>query len=113
MHELSVAMSLIEAVEEEAERHEGRVHTIHLKLGPLFGVVKEALVSAFEMAREGTPIAEARLVVEETPVVIYCSRCQARQPIASVEWFCCPVCKTPSSEVVSGKELELVALEIE
>lgn len=113
MHELSVAISLIEAVEEEAERHEGRVHTIHLKLGPLSGVVKEALVSAFEMAREGTPIAEARLVVEETPVVVYCSRCQARQPIKSIEWFCCPVCETPSSEVVSGKELELVALEIE
>ena len=106
-------MSLIEAVEEESERHEGRVQAIHLKLGPLSGVVKDALLSAFEIAREGTPVAEAELVVEETPVIIYCAHCQARQPVASLEWFCCPVCETPSAEVVSGKELELVALEIE
>jgi hydrogenase nickel incorporation protein HypA/HybF len=113
MHELSVAMSLIEAVAEEAERHEGRVQAVHLRLGPLSGVAKDALVSAFEIAREGTPVAEAQLVVEETPIVIFCPRCQARQPVASLAWFCCPVCETPSAEVVSGKELELVALEIE
>ncbi len=113
MHELSIALSLIDTVEEEAERHSGRVSAIHLKLGPLSGVVAEALVSAFEMAREGTTLAGARLVIEEMPVVVYCSTCQARQPVASIQWFCCPVCDTPAAEVVQGKELEVVALEME
>jgi len=113
MHELSIALSVIEAAEEEAERHSGRVQAIHLKLGPLSGVVKEALLSAFEMACEVSTLAGARLVIEEVPIVVYCPHCQARQPIASMQWFCCPACDSPASEVVQGKELEVVALEME
>ena len=113
MHELSVALSLIEAVEEEAERHAGRVQAVHLKLGRLSGVAGEALVSAFEMACEGTAIEGARLVIEEVPIVIYCSRCEAPRPVAPGQSFCCPECDSPASGVVQGKELELVGLEIE
>ena len=113
MHELSVAVSLIEAVEEEAASHQGRVQAVHLKLGPLSGVVKEALLTAFEMASAGTKIEGARLIVEEVPVVVYCSTCQARQTVASMQWLCCPACDTPASRVVQGKELQLVALEME
>ncbi len=57
MHELSIAMSIVEMAEEEAERHGGRVAAVHLKLGKLSGVVKEALLSSYEMACEDTPLA--------------------------------------------------------
>jgi len=50
----------------------GRVAAIHLRLGPLAGVVKEALLSAYGLAREGTLLAAAELVVEEVPLVGYC-----------------------------------------
>ena len=68
MHELSIAMSLLELVEEESERR-GNVHVeaIHLKLGALSGVVKQALVSAYELASEQTEFATCRLVIEDTP----------------------------------------------
>jgi len=33
--------------------------------------------------------------------------------LASIQRFCCPVCGTLTSEVVKGKELEVIALEIE
>jgi hydrogenase nickel incorporation protein HypA/HybF len=112
MHELSVAMSIVEAAEEEAERHAGHVDAVHLRLGPLSGVVKEALVPAFEMAREGTALAGTRLVIEDVPIVVWCPNCQAQQPVSSMQWFCCSKCDTPVSEIVQGKELELVALEI-
>jgi len=113
MHELSIALSLIEAVEEEAQHHSGRVQAVHLKFGALSGVVKDALLSAFDMAAAGTSIEGARLMIEEVPVVVYCAGCQARQQVVSLQWFCCPVCNAPASEVVQGKELELVALELE
>jgi hydrogenase nickel incorporation protein HypA/HybF len=112
MHELSIALSLIESVEEEAQRHSGRVQAIHLKVGRLSGVVMEALVSAFEMAREGTTLEDVRLVIDDIPIVIYCPKCQAQQPAVSEQWFCCPVCETPAAEVVQGKELEVTALEM-
>ena len=44
MHELSIAMSIVDMAQEEAERHGGvQVQAVHLKLGRLAGVVKEAL----------------------------------------------------------------------
>jgi hydrogenase nickel incorporation protein HypA/HybF len=114
MHELSIALSILDVAAEEAERHGGaRVATVHLKLGPLAGVVKEALLSAYELAREGSPLEGSRLVIEETPVMAYCPTCAAERRIASIQCLCCPTCGTPTPQVASGRELEVVALEIE
>jgi hydrogenase nickel incorporation protein HypA/HybF len=76
-------------------------------------VVKEALLSAFEMACDDTPLSGSRLIIDEVPVVVFCPTCQAQRPLSSVQLFCCAECGTPTSEVVQGKELEVVALEIE
>lgn len=113
MHELSIAMSIVEIAEEEAERRGARIEAVHLKLGALSGVVKEALSSCYEMACEGTPLKGSRLVVEDIPVVIFCASCNAQHPLSSMQLFCCPECGMPTSEIVQGKELEVVALEIQ
>ena len=114
MHELSIAMSMIEMATEEAARQGGvQIHALHLKLGQLSGVVKEALLFSWEVACAETPLAGSRLVIEEVPVIVYCPVCQAERILASLQEFRCPICKTPTSEVRQGKELEVVALEIE
>jgi hydrogenase nickel incorporation protein HypA/HybF len=113
MHELSIALSILDLAAEEAERHGGRVTAVHLRLGPLVGVVKDALVSAYDLARESTLLARAELVVEDVPVVAYCPACAAERRPASVQELCCPVCGAPTPQVVRGRELEVVALELE
>jgi len=114
MHELSIALSILDVVGEEMERHEGaRVEAIHVKLGPLSGVVKEALLSAYELARMETPYEQARLVFEDMPIVVFCSKCQAERPVHSIQRFCCTECDTPATDVLHGRELELAALELE
>ncbi len=112
MHELSIALSILDVAEEEAGRHGGRVVGVRLRLGTLSGVVKEALVSAYDLAREGTPLAQAELVVEEVPLVVYCPACAAEQTLPAQE-LRCPACGGPTAKVVRGRELEVVALEIE
>lgn len=72
MHELSIAMSIVEMAEEEAANHGVRITAVHLKLGPLSGVVRDALLSAYEMAREGTALEGSRLVIEEVPIMVLC-----------------------------------------
>ena len=68
MHELSIVMSILDLVEEEADRRGNpRVEAIHLRIGTLSGVVKEALLSAYELAAEQTPFAQSKLVVEDVP----------------------------------------------
>jgi hydrogenase nickel incorporation protein HypA/HybF len=113
MHELSIALSILDLAGEEAERRGGAcVVGIHLKLGPLSGVVKEALLSAYEIARESSPLAEARLVIEETPILVHCPSCEAVRAAASPQELGCAECGAPTARVVSGRELEVVALEI-
>jgi len=113
MHELSIAICIIECAEEEAARHGGKVTAVHLRLGQLSGVTKDALLFAYELACESTSLAGARLLVEEVPVVIFCSQCDAERELTSIQSLCCPVCGTPTPEVVQGREMELAALELE
>jgi hydrogenase nickel incorporation protein HypA/HybF len=112
MHELSIAMSIVDMAQEEAERRGVHVSAIHLKLGLLSGVVKDALLSSYEMACTDTPLAGSQLLIEEIPIVVFCPKCQAERPLASMQLFCCSECGTPTAEVVRGKELEVVALEV-
>lgn len=114
MHELSIALSLLDVAEQEAERHGGgRVRAIHLKLGPLSGVDGQALLSAYELAREGSALEGSHLVIEEVPVVAFCPACAAERGIISVQEVCCSACGTPTPQIVSGRELEIIALELE
>jgi hydrogenase nickel incorporation protein HypA/HybF len=90
-----------------------RVVAIHLRLGPLAGVVKEALLAAYELAREGGPCADAVLVVQEAPLTARCPRCDALRPVVSVQELRCSACGAPTPEVAGGRELEVVALEVQ
>ncbi len=114
MHELSIALSILDVASEEARKQGAtRVRAVHLKLGALSGVIKQALESAFEMARMDSPLEEAVLVVEDVPIRIQCPRCQAARPIVSIQEFACAECGAISGAVTQGRELEVVALEIE
>lgn len=106
-------MSIVEIAQEEATRRRAQVSAVHLKLGPLSGVVKDALLSSYEMACFDTPLKNSRLIIEEVPIVVYCAKCQVERTLPSMQWFCCPECATPTPDVVHGKELEVVALEVE
>jgi hydrogenase nickel incorporation protein HypA/HybF len=112
MHELSIALSIIDVAAEEAERRGVTVVAVHLRLGPLSGVVKEALLSAYELAREDSPLAGARLVIRQTPIVAWCPTCRCERQIESVQRLCCPACDTPTPDVRQGREMEVVALEV-
>ena len=95
MHELSIAMSIVELAEEEAKSRGVQIEAVHLKLGLLSGVVKDALLSCYEMVCDGTPLQGSRLVIEDIAVVIFCPTCRAQRPLSSVQLFCCPECSTP------------------
>jgi|SRR5215470_2553023 len=113
MHELSIAMSIIEGATEEALRHGGvKVSAVHLKLGPLSGVVKDALLFSYELACEGTALEGSRLVIEEVPATVFCPSCAVESALTSIQRVCCPICGATAAQVAGGREIELVALEI-
>jgi hydrogenase nickel incorporation protein HypA/HybF len=113
VHELSIALSVIEGTMEESQRRGGfKVNAVHLKLGRFSGVVKEALLFSYELACEGTALEGSRLVIEETPCAVFCPRCEVERALTSIQRVICPVCGAPTPQVVRGREIELVALEV-
>lgn len=112
MHELSIAYDLVETAVAAAEAHHlSQIDVVRLRLGAMSGVVKEALLFGYDIATENTLLAGSRLEIEELPVIIYCPQCQIEQTLDTIQYFCCPVCDTPTSHIVQGKEIEIVSLE--
>ena len=75
MHELSIAMGIVDAAMEESQRRGVQVSAVHRRLGALSGVVKAALMFSYEIACQDTPLQRSRLVVEDVPVMVFCSQC--------------------------------------
>ncbi|HET6862379.1 MAG TPA: hydrogenase maturation nickel metallochaperone HypA [Pyrinomonadaceae bacterium] len=114
MHELSIAMSMVEMATEECQRLGAeRVTALHLKVGLLSGVVKEALIFSYEVVCAGTPLQGSKLVIEDVPVKVYCPRCNSKKDLDSIQLFACPACGELTPEVLEGRELQVVAMEIE
>src|SRR6266567_2066921 len=113
MHELSIAMSIVDAALDESQRRGVQVRAVHLRLGALSGVVKDALLFSYEVACQDTPLQGSQLIVEELPVIVFCPQCQSEQVLQSVQLFACPECGSPTMDVRQGKELEVFALEVE
>ncbi len=112
MHELSIAMSIIDVALEEAAQRGVKVTAVHIKVGALSGVVADALLGSYEMACCDTPLAGSKLVIEEVPAMILCPKCGTPKPVSSIQWFCCAECGSPGHEITQGKELQVTALEV-
>src|ERR1044072_5506063 len=113
MHEMSIALSIVEGASEEALRHHGsKVSAVRLRLGQLSGVVKEALLFSYDLACEGTILAGSSLDIEEIPATVFCRSCNAERTLLSIQDFSCPVCHTPTAEVLRGRELLITGLEL-
>ncbi|MGA4543511.1 hydrogenase maturation nickel metallochaperone HypA [Uniformispora flossi] len=112
MHEMSVALALVDHVA-EAARADGRERAlaVHVQIGELAGVVADALDFAFELAREGTPLEGARLVVETVPARARCRDCAAEFAVGAPPDLACRGCGGTNVELSHGRELRITAVE--
>lgn len=113
MHELSIAMSIIEIAEENAKKENASIITeIELDIGKQAGVVMEAMEFAIESAKKGTMLENANWVINEIPALARCSSC--KHEFETQDLFSpCPECGNPFSEIYQGKELRVKTLKVE
>lgn len=119
MHELSIAQSLIELVEEQlvheqqlVHEHDVQVKSLRVRVGRLSGVLPQALMSAFLVARQGTLVSRATLEIDDVAPTIWCGQCDREQPAKSVQALVCGQCASPGERVIAGRELELLSIEV-
>jgi len=113
MHELSIACSIVETVEENLPTENSRAIKIFVRIGKMSGVVKDALLFSFEIAAQDTRVDGAVLEIEELPIVIYCEKCDKNSELGNPPIFRCEKCGELTGNLVQGKEMELVSIEIE
>lgn len=113
MHELSVAHAIVSTVVEALPEDAPRVLEVRVRIGVLSGVVPDALVYAYDVAAQGTPLADAALHIQRAPVVVHCAPCDADRTLATTTDFTCPECGTPSADVVDGKDMEILSIVLE
>lgn len=114
MHEMSIAIAVLEGACEAAAQEGGRaIAAGHLRVGVLSGVDPEALVMALSIAAEGTRADGARWAIKAVEARGWCGGCQAlREPVADYD-LRCRNCGAELGELREGRELELTAIELE
>ncbi len=103
-------MSQVETI--AREHRATRVTSITLGIGPLAGIEEQLLQHAYPLASAGTIAEGARLVIEATPIRVYCSQCGVRSE-ALVNHLVCGCCGDWRTELVSGDEMLLVSVELD
>lgn len=114
MHELSIAQSIVDVVEERAtECNAAHVKSVRLKIGEASSIVADSLTFSFEMLTSLDPVlAGARLCIDTVPHRAWCRHCASEFTILNFVAQC-PTCQEWSKEVVSGNELQILEMEIE
>ena len=113
MHELSIAVSIAETVEENLPSTDIKVKTVFLKIGKLSGVVKDALTFSFDIATQDSSLEGAKLEIEELPVIVHCKHCNKDLELGNPPIFRCETCGEATPHIIQGKELEIVSVELE
>jgi len=108
VHELGLLRGVVATVEKAARDNDAtKVRAVGLRVGTFGDAVPEALDGAWPLAIAGTSLEGAELVIEEVAATVWCPRCQAAQPIDEFYALTCPVCGTPTGQLLSGREFEV------
>jgi hydrogenase nickel incorporation protein HypA/HybF len=113
MHELSIAVSLVEEVGRILKyENASRATRVVVAIGALSGIEREPLEACFPLAAEGTPVEDAALAIEELPVEVMCGACHNR---TRPQWplLSCKDCASSNVQIVQGQELIIRSLEVE
>ena len=113
MHEMGIAMQIIEIAVASipVDLKNAQVKKVNIKVGKLSAVVPESLHFCFQIATQDTPLSDAELNIEEIPLRIRCTDCNAEW-IANEPVFLCRKCNGKSVKMLSGRELDITSIEV-
>ncbi len=116
MHEMAIAESILQIIEQELQKHGcTKLTLVQIRYGALSQVVPDSLILCFEAITKDGPYADALLELEEVPLVLCCGSCgQEFKPAYGEIFEPCTHCGANlGHEVISGKELYVQHIEAE
>jgi hydrogenase nickel incorporation protein HypA/HybF len=113
VHELSIALSIVTAVQElAAARAFDRIDAVTLQIGEFAGVDKDALSFAWELAAADSVAAGSRLEFRDVRLRVRCPVCGVEREPPNRYELACPTCPGAAPEFLAGRELHVVSVEV-
>ncbi len=113
MHELSLAMSVREIVEDAAKQNGAKkVNEVNIIVGEFSSVSSDALEFAMEVAKKGSVFEFAKINIKSTKTILSCSQCN-QETVMEDYIFKCGACESTSVKIVSGDRMYVDSIDIE
>ena len=113
MHELSLAMSVKEIVEDAAEKNGSKkVNEVNIIVGEFSSVSSDALEFAMEVVKKGTIFEMAKINIKSAKTILSCSQCNG-ETVMEDYIFKCSSCGSTSVRIISGDRMYVDSIDIE
>jgi len=107
MHELSIAMNIVEIVEEHSGGPDGKkISAVEIEIGDQSGVIIEALQFALEEAVKSSVMENARILINRIPAKCKCLSC-GHEFVPEDIITPCPECGHLYADVIQGREMKI------
>lgn len=113
MHEMSIVQGLIAIIKEEMDNSgAARLRSVRVKIGEMAGILPDALKTSFEVITAQNGMDGAVLNIDISPLAGYCRKCKKGFKVIDYR-FSCPDCGVSDIDIVSGREMSIVEIEVE
>jgi hydrogenase nickel incorporation protein HypA/HybF len=113
MHEMALATSVLQIVEDTARRHGAQhVSAVRLEIGRLSHVESEALRFSFDVVTRDSLADGARLEIVATDGMAWCMRCSDSVALERLG-DPCPCCGSYQLQVTGGDDMRIKDIEIQ
>lgn len=113
MHEMSIALSIIDIANEEALRANAkRINEIEIEIGSISGVEISALEFSLELAVKNTLLENAQRKIISIPAKAECLECNSTFALTTF-YEPCPSCESLTIKIIQGKELKIKSINID
>ena len=113
MHEMSIVQNLVAIVQEEMlKNNASRLISVSVKIGEMSGIVPEALSTCFEIFTTKSGLKGAVLKMKVAPLIGSCRKCEEKFKIIDYN-FSCPECGSTDIDIISGREMNIVEIEVD
>jgi len=113
MHEMSVAMSIVDIAEQTArEKNAEKIVSVTVDIGDLSGVMADAVLFCYEAASRGLRAEGSRLIVNRIGARAWCPECE-KEFTPKDAFVTCPECVSFGGKILAGGELAVRSVELE
>lgn len=114
MHEAKFTEQIVGSIIEELKQYpDHKPKHIKVKVGEVFHLEKESVLFHYTLLTKGTSLEGIKIDLEEDPLQVKCSACQAAGGVEDHHLLMCSHCGSRDVSVLSGNEIFTEFIDIE